>query len=215
MKKAVKLLALSTLVLSFSANATNLLNNAGFETATSGFSLWATDEIWNGELNGSITGATNGVTPASGTGMFEIGDAGGGSAAQMAQWVYGDFTAGTTLTFDVDLNANNAGALSYITINSATTAAFAQVGLLLDDLASTWESLSVSHTLVSDVTGVYVQVWTPMTSGAGGSNYIDIAGNYIYVDNASLTATGVPAPAALVLFGLGLAGLGVARRRRA
>ena len=68
MKKAVKLLALSTLVLSFSANATNLLNNAGFETATSGFSLWATDEIWNGELNGSITGATNGVTPASGTG---------------------------------------------------------------------------------------------------------------------------------------------------
>ncbi len=214
MKKMLQLLTIPVLLCAVNANATNLLNNAGFESSTLGINLWNTDGIWNGEQNGSIvSGTDNGITAAGGNGMFRMGDAGGGSAAQMAQWVPGNFLAGTTLTFDVLLNANNANAQTYITINSATTAVMAQAGLLLDDIASTWQSSTVSTTLTSDVTGVYVQVWTPMTSGFGGGNYIDIPGNYLYIDNAVLTATGVPAPGAIALFGLGLLGMGAIRRK--
>ena len=211
-------MSLALLLCTWNAQATNLLNNADFESGVFGTNLWNQDGIWNGEQNGSIvTGVNNGVGPYNGNGMFQIGDAGGGSAAQMAQWVGGAFTSGTTLTFDAMLNANNAGAIVHMTINAFIGN---QLTTLVDDVlnldgdTSTWQALSISTVLGSDVTGVYTQVWLPMQSGYGGSNYIDIAGNYAYVDGTVLTATGVPAPGALALFGLGLLAMAARRSKR-
>lgn len=197
------------------ANA-NLLTNGDFETNTFG-TLIAPVGVWGGEANSQLTGATNGVTPF-GSQMLEIGDAIGGSAAQVAQAVSGSFTAGSTVTFQMEVNSNNPYAGPYsndVLLNLSFDgwgAGAVDTSLTLDNDASTWQTLTLTHVLTADVSTIYAQVLVWMTSGPGGSRYIDIPGNFVYADNAVLTVTPVPTPLSLLLLAAGLLGL---RLRRA
>lgn len=217
MKIKVLFRALAPVLVLLSAGAqANLLTNGDFETNNFN-NLLAVPGQWGGEFNSSLTGAEYGVSPF-GNQMLKIGDAGGGSAAQVAQQVTGTFTTGSTVTFDVQFNAKTSGALAYTRLwLGAWGGPSIQTSLWLDGSASTWETLYLSTVLTSDVTSIFAEIWTPIVSGGGVGWYVEYPVQYLYADNAVLTVTPpapVPAPSLISLLMLGLFALRAPGRAR-
>lgn len=213
----IRSIAIVAFLASASAQA-NLLTNADFES-NDFYGLLNVPNQWGGEFNSSLVGANNGITPY-GSQMLRIGDAGGGTAAQVAQQVTGSFTAGSTVNFNVQLNANGAGALAFIRLHLGGgwgSAPTPQISMLLDSNASTWQNLALSAILDFDVTSIFAEIWTPIVSGAGVGYFVEYPNQYVYADNAVLTVTSasVPAPPALPLLLLGLLGMRIVGRRKA
>ncbi len=186
---------LSVIVLSlftvFNAQA-NLLTAGDFEGISTLDGYWASSAgIWGAE-NAVLTGATNGITPFDGQ-MLQINHAGGGSVSQAHQIVAGSFTAGSTVSFDVQLNAFSAGKVAQLFFGGRNSIGTADVDLVfssiltLDSDSSTWETLSVTGVLASDFDFLSAEIrFFHNTSLAGGAGY---------ADNAVLTATSLPVPA--------------------
>lgn len=215
-KWTIRTIAAVLLVTASTAQA-NLLTNADFE-ANDFYGLLNIANQWGGEFNSSLVGSENGVT-AFGSQMLRIGDAGGGSAAQVAQEVTGSFTAGSTVQFDVMLNANASGATAYTRLwlgGSWGITPFAETAINLDGIGSTWESLSLTAVLTSDITSIFAEIWAPIVNGGAVGHYVEYPNQYIYADNTSLTVTpaSVPAPSMLSLLLLGLLTIGIRPKTR-
>lgn len=195
----------------FNAEA-NLLTDGDFESGTLGIHGTAVADQWLVEANGAlVTGVTNGVTPF-GSRMLEIGDAIGGSVAQAQQQVLGSFVAGTTVSFDVELNAFGTGVAGNIFVSGLSGLSvglgtpFTSPNFTLDNDVSSWESFNINGLLGSDVSGLLVEIRVFNTT-------LEVGGRTGYADNAVLTATApIPEPVSMILFGSGLIGLGAWRR---
>ncbi len=200
------------------ANA-NILNNPGFETPTTTSvanllgNFTGFQGIWAPEV-GAITTATLGVTPAAGTRMLRMGNA-GGVASQSFQAVdvtaYSALINSGTATMNAsalfNTNGGYTGAQGSIVVQFFTAANYGSLignsgfgSLALDANPLSWETNSVSSAIPVGTTWMLFQV-------AYGN--ASIGNNTGFVDNAFLEI--VPSPGAIALLGLG--GL-VGRRRR-
>lgn len=219
--------ALTGVCASFSAGAVELVNNGGFETGN--FSGWSA--VSNGGTSGcgtnlwtvNATGAQGcGGTPAPTSGTYAAYNTFDGVANQpfllsqslaLPSSVSGAtlsfletynmrmFQQGTLRTFRVDLYdaANSALLANLFSIQPASNAV----------IPWTLQSLDVSGA-VSALAG---QTVTLRFSNIIPQSYTGPAG--FGVDNISLdVATAVPEPGVLALMGLGLAGIGFARRKQ-
>lgn len=84
---------------------------------------------------------------------------------------------------------------------------------LLVHTAGSWEQFYINHQPALHPFGVPVQTGIFRVSGTAEPNN---SGNGLFIDNVlvDLSSQSVPEPGAIVLFGIGLIGLGVLRRRR-
>jgi len=185
----------------------NLLTAGDFESGTLGTLGSPVANQWLQEINATLTGPTNGVTPF-GTQMLEIGDAIGGSVAQVRQQVVGSFVAGTTVSFNVLLNAFGTGVTATLFLagkNSLTfeddTETFLRTNFVLDNDVNTWQSVNVTGVLGANANGLAAEI-------RFFNSTLELGGRTGYADNAVLTATApVPEPTSIILFGYGLLGL--------
>ena len=155
---AIVLLISLIFLTAFNAEA-NLLTAGDFEGISTIDAYWASSaDVWGAE-NAALTGTVNGVTPFDSQ-MLQINHAGGGSVSQAHQIVAGSFTTGTTLSFDVQVNAFEnllyPGLAAQLYLTGGNGFPGTAVGLVLgsaltlDSDVSTWESLSVSHILTTN-----------------------------------------------------------------
>lgn len=158
------------------------------------------DESIDGDLSWSGTLATfnldAGINTFQGTSTF-------GSSTSDGDGFAFTVAAGTrvdSLTYQVLGGIGYLIDLSY-TLNTGNLAYF---GTQLDNLSSRYGSDSYAGTLGP---GTYHLTWSSATYQAPLAS-----GNWLFSINVSNTA--VPAPGALLLVGLGLAGIGAARRKR-
>ncbi len=197
---------------SFSASA-NLLTAGDFESVATLDGFWASStDVWGAE-NGQVTGAVGSVSPT-GSQMLRMNHAGGGSVSQAHQMVAGPFTAGSTVTFEMDVNTSGAGVGAQLYIEGRDTISSGIVGLfltsptfLLDADASTWQTITLTGVLAANYNILAAEIRFVHNSAL--STFSGFA------DNAVLTVEGiaVPAPAVMWLFGVGLIGLGIFRRK--
>lgn len=108
-------------------------------------------------------------------------------------------SAGTySLSFDISGNQRGGAADSFV----LALGGFLNESFSLSASAP-WQTVTRSFTVLSDSSNNII------FNHAGGDNI------GIMLDNVSLSKTDVPEPATLAMFGLGLIGLGFARRRQA
>lgn len=169
------------------ANAqSNLLESSSFESPASLDIFWPTATgVWGAEGGVSITGAENGVTPATGSSMLKATQT-GGSNSQTAQIVQGPFIAGSEVTFEIQANSASSGVYGMVSVMKQNGVGGAQservdsATFYLDNDASTWESISVTTTITSDWNYANVEIvwWNGGLTG----------GRAAYTDDAVLTA---------------------------
>ena len=214
------LAAIAVGLASASAANANILNNPGFEVATTTSvsnvlgNFTGFQGIWAPEM-GSITTAILGVTPAAGARMLGMTDD-GLTATQAFQAVdvtaYAALINSGTATMNAsalyNTNGGYTGAQGSMVVQFFTAASYGSlignsgiIGLALDANPQTWETNSVSSAIPVGTTWMLFQV-------AYGNASIGI--NTGFVDNAFLEI--VPSPGAIAL--LGLCGLVGGRRRR-
>lgn len=174
-----------------SANAqTNLLQAGDFEGISSLDGYWPTTTgVWGVEGSIELSGATSGVTPASGTQMLQAWKTGGGSSQTM-QIVAGPFISDSTATFSVKVNSDGSGVggvISIIGLNAAGSqiTRLDSPGFTVDSDSGTWETVTFSTVLDSDWNSIAVEIvyWT---GTLGGSPYYK-AGPFGFSDDAVLT----------------------------
>ncbi len=170
----------------------NLLAQGDFESTTGIDVYWAPGtNIWGGE-SATVAGAVNGIVPF-GNQMLQVNHAGGGSNSQVHQMLEGPFVAGTEVTFEVKMNTVQAGVEVSVDIEmrSALNAPGERISsdkIILDTDPNTWETVSVTTTLGSDVNILAPEIIV-FHSFPGGFGSLGA-----YVDGAVLTAAapGVP-----------------------
>jgi uncharacterized protein (TIGR03382 family) len=212
----------AALSLSVVGSARAVLTNPGFETPTTTSASNVLNNfpgfagIWGPEM-GSITTATMGVTPFQGSRMLKMTDDG----LTYTQ----TFQAIDVTSFSGLINAGQAQmtASAWLNTNGGYTGAFGLVNVMyfsgptwgsmtgnsgngtltLDANPQTWEAVSVTSMIPVGTQWLVYQVAFQNASIGTNAGFVDLAG---------LDIVQVPTPGALAL--LGLAGLGVSRRRR-
>jgi hypothetical protein len=199
----------------------NILSNPGFETPTTTSTANVLNNfpgfagIWGPEM-GSITTATLGVTPATGSRMLGMTNA-GGTHSQTFQAVdvsafSGMINAGQAQMVAGALyntNGGYTGASALVTVQFFTSSTYSSLignsgfgTLLLDNDPTSWESASVTSMIPVGTTWVVYQIAYSNAS---------IGNNTGFVDDAYLRINQIPAPGAIAAFAL--AALGARRRR--
>ncbi len=188
----------------------NLLNDPGFETnplttASNVLNTFALYEGQWGHENATITSAVGSIIPPQGVKMLrEVSD--GLTTTQTFQATdvslyltlidSGDATINLSALFNVDSNVSAAGAgaglsVSFFTGDTySTLTSFLSGGLVLDNDANTWESISASGPIPAGTRWLVSQVLY---------NNASLAGNPGYVDAAELTVTPEPSTALLMI----------------
>ena len=212
----------AALSLSVVGSAQAVLTNPGFETPTTTSASNVLNNfpgfagIWGPEM-GSIATATMGVTPFQGSRMLQMTDDG----LTYTQ----TFQAIDVTSFGGLINAGQAQmtASAWLNTNGGYTGAFGLVNVMyfsgptwgsmignsgngtltLDANPQTWEAVSVTSMIPVGTQWLVYQVAFQNASIGTNTGFVDLAG---------LDIVQVPTPGALAL--LGLAGLGVTRRRR-
>jgi hypothetical protein len=186
--KLTSLAALLALAFAGPANA-NLVGDGGFELDDGSWSFAGP--------SGITTGVAFGLGPNSGNNYGFFGsNSPGGSISQSLSLLAGDYT----LAFYLGQRGGGSA-------NTTVTLSFGPVIAPLDYLITTpsgvWTQYSYDFSLASDTTATlsFSEVNASISRGPG-------------LDDVSLTMHQVPTPAPLALIGLGLAGFGLANRRR-
>ena len=206
--------AIAVLALFSTGASANLITNAGFESGDTGFSSAYTGGIYIfGESTYSVVSDPN--------------LAHGGAAS------YGDHTSGSGLMMAVN------GATTLGTVIWSQTVSVA-AGTLYDfatyisswydqnpaDLTFAVNGTNIGGLNAPSTTGIWELAFATWNSGANTSALIEIrnlntvaSGNDFALDDLyfgeAMFSVEVPEPAIAAIFGLGLLGLGLARRRRA
>ena len=221
-RPALATLGAATVSLALAGAAQAVLTNPSFETPTTTSAANVLGNfpgfagIWGPEV-GSITTATMGVTPFAGSRMLKMTDDG----LTYTQ----TFQAIDVTSFSGLINAGQAQmtASAWLNTNGGYTGAFGLVNVMyfsgptwgsmtgnsgngtltLDANPQTWEAVSVTSMIPVGTQWLVYQVAFQNASIGTNAGFVDLAG---------LDIVQVPTPGALAL--LGLAGLGVSRRRR-
>jgi hypothetical protein len=177
-----------------------------FEGVTSGGSILN----WNGGSNWDVMAGTvdlvrsgeYGITCAGGGGYCVDMDGSTRQAGDLVSINVGPLGPGTyTLSYDLSGNQRSLGFTD-------TVVAYVEFGVMNWSQSLVWNagwtSYSRTFTLSALTTPVYLRF-----AATGGDNI------GMLLDNVRLESTSVPEPGTLALLGLGLAGVGLSRRRRA
>jgi len=221
--------ALLSTCMSFSASATEMLSNGGFETGD--FSSWSaisnggtggcSVNLWSVNATGAHGCTNNGtVTPAPTSGTYaayNTFDGVGGAPFLLSQsFALPSSVSGATLSFLETYNMSHGGLLRTFQIDlfDATNTTFLANLFSVQPGGSDvlgWTSQSL------DVTGLVAaqagQTVTLRLSNIIPESYTGPAG--FGVDDISLDVTSVPEPATFALMGLGLAGLAFRKKKQA
>ncbi len=165
---------------------------AGFSTTTG-----VTDGSYSLSLTGT-TGPSYGQMLGSPSTTLLTSELAGASALSLDVYAPGG-SFGYYLQFDIDINNNDTG---YVSLDSYS---YPGVSIGGETTVTVPISASLQSALAASLnpTSIYIQV---------GGGYSD-GNETFYLDNVQLTP--VPEPATLALFGLGMAGVMVLRRRNA
>ena len=217
MQKLRSLIAALVLVSPFAANAglIELLSNGEFESPNIGgadFSLisdslvdgWACSsgscEIWREGVFSSPTLGSDGLS----TGQhLELNNNAGFQITSQAALVDGDATG--TFSFDY-WDRTGSGMISY-TVN--TTSGGTIAGGVIDLLDNAWYNVTIAGLSLFDGDVVSLSFVDTTFNGLGA--HID---QVSFLADCQTCSVAVPEPSIIALFGLGLLGLGFARRRK-
>ena len=206
LRTSIYVLVLS-LLLAVGANAqSNLLVAGDFESINSLTTYWpATTGVWGTESS-VLSGAGNGVTPF-GSQMLQLNHAGGGTQSQTAQIVEGPFPAGSVVTLTAKFNTWLTGQNVHLDIQTnaglaLTGSRYSSPTLALDSDASTWQTVTATTTLTSNVN--YISAEILLSQNSNGALY---GQPRAYVDEVVLTVVSpLPTQTLTILGGSGNVG---------
>lgn len=224
MGKLLKTLALACAVLAAQGtSAAPIVTNASFEVDAVATSLavtsvtgWTVGNVEASSYPYLIDNAYGASTPY-GDQFFVPGYYGVGGTNYIEQAI-GGFTVGNTytLSFAIATERSDAvGAQSGITVSFPSGSSTAAANFYaLDSGTSYWRNWDLlTYDFLATASSVTVRFTQNAGRGAAGAGY-DVGLDNVSISDAGAGAT-VPEPASLALLGIGLAGLGAARRRKA
>jgi hypothetical protein len=201
-KQVIGFLAASLLSVSASASVI-FIDNFDTEAGAAGvsslnYSSFANWTVSDGTVDVVATPNGYGITCVGATGKCVDLDGSTGNAGKLTSSLL-SLTAGTySLSFDISGNQRGGAADSFT---------FALGGFLNESFSlapsAPWQTITRTFTLSANSANNII------FNHAGGDNI------GVMLDNVSLSKVNVPEPASLAMFGLGLIGLGFARRRQA
>lgn len=212
-------LLLLVICASFFGNAAyaNLIINGDFESNSFGATSFNLNNaaFTAGMNNATAFGGAQEIDVVTGTSL--------GIAPQSGSWKVGVHDQTGTLPFDsfsLDLSSSTIVGTVYTLsfwLAGQGGSALGPLEIGLSSSASSFGSLITSASAASASDWTMLSTTFTASSAASFLTFAPTADSYVFIDNISLTGEPgtVPTPATLALFGLGLAGLGWSRRKKA